>query len=94
MQDLTRFGRKLPLPSAVGLADERRLVAAADSLAPAETEGFQSNTMSDAQLVAFVGDLATKHGLSVDRAQMLVDRFGIGQHSLDGAARGVGEWKN
>ncbi len=94
MQHLTRFGRKLPLPSTADLKHELRLMAAAESLLTAEAEDFQSNTMTSTQTAAFVGDLASKHGLSIDRAQMLVDRFGIGRHSLDGAAKGVREWKN
>lgn len=36
-----------------------------------------------------VGELAKKHGISPDRAQMLIDRFGNDAERLDAAAKGA-----
>lgn len=35
------------------------------------------------------GELAKKHGISPDRAQMLIDRFGCDSAKLDAAAKGA-----
>ena len=35
------------------------------------------------------GELAKKHGISPDRAQMLIDRYGDDQEQLDKAAKGA-----
>ena len=35
------------------------------------------------------GELAKKHGISPDRAQMLIDRYGHDAERLDTAAKGV-----
>ena len=35
------------------------------------------------------GELAKKHGISPDRAQMLIDRYGDDQERLDAAAKGA-----
>lgn len=35
------------------------------------------------------GELAKKHGISSDRAQMLIDRYGDDTDRLDTAAKGV-----
>ena len=35
------------------------------------------------------GELAKKHGISPDRAQMLIDRYGDNAERLDAATKGV-----
>ena len=72
-----RFGRKIPMPSTVEIKHDLRLMEAADAIVAGTPE----------QRNAIVGDLATKHGLSHDRAMMLVSRFGIGRDALEGAAQ-------
>ena len=72
-----RFGRKIPMPSTLEIKHDLRLMEAADAIVAGTTE--QRDTI--------VGDLATKHGLSPDRAMMLVARFGIGREALEGAAQ-------
>ena len=93
MHHATRFGRKLPLPSTAEIKHELRLMAAAGELIGAADQAFEQNTFTDGQSAVLVGDIAAKHGLSRDRAQMLVDRFGIGQRHLDGAAVDLHAWK-
>lgn len=65
----------------------------------AETEPELPQTQVDPLVVPssvkqhgqIVGDLACKHGLSKERAQMLVDRFGIDRMDLEGAAQSLRE---
>jgi hypothetical protein len=40
------------------------------------------------------GDLAAKHKISHDRAQMLVDRFGDDEKGLEAAAESIGPGKS
>lgn len=70
MSKLIRYGRKIPLPSTAEIKHELRLMAAGETLT-------HSASADDRALI--VQDLACKHGISEDRAWMLVDRFGIGQ---------------
>ncbi len=79
MSNPIRFGRKIPMPSTIEIKHDLRLMEAADAIIAGTPE----------QRDAVVGDLATKHGLSRDRAMMLVARFGIGPEALDGAARNL-----
>ena len=81
-----RFGRKIPMPSTIEIKHDLRLMATADAIAAA-TAGEAQGADSAARLAAIVGDLATKHGLSPDRAMMLVARFGIGRQALEGAGQ-------
>ena len=90
----TRFGRKLPLPSTAEIKHDLRLMAAADALRGASAESTAAEPLTSGQSSLLIGDLAVKHGLSVDRARMLVDRFGIGRRSLDGAAQDLRAWKS
>ena len=66
------------MPSTQEIKHEMRLMEAADALVLATSP-------DDMQHI--VGDLAAKHGLSPERAQMLVDRFGIEKRVLEAAAQ-------
>lgn len=57
-----------------------RFMQPADNLVASSTE---------AERKRIIGDLACKHGLSKDRAQMLVDKFGTGRAGLEGAAQSL-----
>ena len=94
MSKPTRFGRKLSLPSTAEIKHDLRLMAAAGELIDATDRADPQNTLSNSASAILVGDLAAKHGLSLDRAQMLVDRFGIGRRRLDGAAVDLHAWKS
>ncbi len=78
MSKLVRYGRKIPMPSTIEIKHELRLMAAADALSHAATPE---------EIGHIVDDLAAKHGLSSERAAMLVERFGIGRQTLEGAAQ-------
>ena len=79
MNQTTRFGRRLPLPSTAEIKHELRLMAAADELRRVVAAHPEDHGMADTLTAGLAGDLARTHGLSVARAQMLVDRFGLGQ---------------
>ena len=79
MNQTTRFGRRLPLPSTADIKHELRLMAAADDLRRAAAARPEGDVTAETLAGGVAGDLARTHGLSVDRAQMLVDRFGLGQ---------------
>ncbi len=81
-----RFGRKVPMPSTIEIKHDLRLMATADAIVAATADAPHS-AETDEQLAAIVGDLAVKHGLSRDRAAMLVARFGIDRQALEGAAQ-------
>ena len=85
MTNPIRFGRKIPMPSTIEIKHDLRLMATADAIVATTAEGRSAD--SDEQLAAIVGDLAAKHGLSHDRAAMLVTRFGIGRDAVEVAAR-------
>ncbi len=92
MTGLIRFGRKIPLPTTVQIRHELRLMAAADELVEAgifATPGEPSpgEPSPDAAHHISASDLAQKHGLSLDRAEMLIARFGANQHTLESAAQ-------
>ena len=70
MSQMLRFGRRVPLPSTAEIKHELRLMAAAAEL----------RATADSQRGVLASELARTHGLSIDRAQMLVDRFGLGLH--------------
>ena len=73
MSTQLRFGKKLGLPSLSEITHELRMMAAADRLAAAAT---------GQERALIVNELARKHKLTTDRAQMLADRFGIGHLEL------------
>ena len=54
----------------------------ADDKAPWDTPENPGSSRADE-----AGDLATKHGISPDRAQMLIDRLGHDPEALDAAAK-------
>jgi hypothetical protein len=87
MSNLIRFGRKIPMPSTIEIKHDLRLMASADAVVAASDEP-QTAEMRE-QLAHIVGDLAAKHGLSRDRAAMLVARFGIARDTLEGAAQNL-----
>ena len=86
MTNPIRFGRKIPMPSTIEIKHDLRLMETADAIVAA-TAGTPRDADTEQQLSAIVGDLAAKHGLSRDRAAMLVARFGIDRHTLEGAAQ-------
>ena len=79
MNQTMRFGRRLPLPSIADIKHELRLMAAAGELRRAAAARSEGHGTAETRTGGLAGDLARAHGLSVDRAQMLVDRFGLGQ---------------
>lgn len=88
MNKLIKFGKKIAMPSTVEIKHELRMMSAADDLIGAGLLTAPSPAPSqDAAHVS--SDLARKHGISVDRAQMLVDRFGSNRHTLEGAAQSL-----
>ena len=94
MRQPTRFGRKLPLPSTAEIKHDLRMMAAAGELVAATERAHEQNALTENASAVLVGDLAAKHGLSLDRAQMLVDRFGVGRRNLDEAAVDLHAWKD
>ena len=86
MNKLIRFGRKIPMPSTIEIKHDLRLMATADAIVAA-THDQPPTADTVEQLTHIVGDLAAKHGLSRDRAAMLVARFGIARETLEGAAQ-------
>ena len=56
-------------------------------------EDVLGRVQADKQTDDLIGDLAVKHGLTRERARMLVDRFGAGREGLDGAAQNLQSWK-
>ena len=84
MASNVRFGKKLSVPPTSEIKHEMRLMDAADKLSAAASVEERNQ---------IIRDLACKHGLSNDRAQMLVDRFGIGRLELEGAAQNLHESK-
>ena len=81
-----RFGRKTPMPSTIEIKHNLRLMATVDAIATVTAGGIRGADSVE-QLAAIAGDLATTHGLSRDRAKMLVARSGIGREALEGAAQ-------
>ena len=79
MNQIPRFARRLPLPSTADITHELRLMAAADELRRVVAARPEDHGTAETRTVGLAGDLARTHGLSVARAQMLVDRFGLGQ---------------
>ena len=93
MANTSRFGQKLKLPSTAEIKHELRLMGAADALVTAGQERYEVNNLTAGQTTELVGDLAAKHGMSADRARMLVERYGIGRHTLDGVAHDLQAWR-
>ena len=60
-------------------------IAAPAADASAAAEPLPPLTDEDRRHVA--GDLAVKHGISIERATMLVDRYGAARHALEAAAQ-------
>ena len=83
MSSLLRFGRKLAIPSTIQIKTDLRMMDAADTLA---SDGSDPAT-SDEDRRHAAGDLAAKHGISIERATMLVDRHGAARHALEAAAQ-------
>lgn len=77
MTQTTRFGRRLPLPSTAELKHEMRLMAAADALRRMVIAHPEQRGSTEDLTSTLAADLARVHGLSIDRAQMLVDRFAL-----------------
>ena len=67
--------------------DDLHLVPAADDLAVPGAQDNPEFAPTDESRRIVAGDLARKHGISIDRAGMLVDRLGSNRHTLDGAAQ-------
>ena len=82
MSNLIKFGRKVALPSTILLKHELSLMAAVDDLSKAGLWDAAAGPTDDA-LRDVAGELARTHGLSIDRATMLVDRFGDNHHTLE-----------
>lgn len=89
MGNTIRFGRKLPVPSTPQFGHELRLMAASKDLVDAGVFDAQRTQPAEATLHDLVGSLSRKHGLSVDRAQMLVDRFADKRNTHAVAARSL-----
>ena len=83
MSRLLRFGRKLAIPSTIQIKTDLRMMDAADTLATDDS----AEPMSDSDRRHAAGDLAVKHGISIERAVMLVDRYGAARHALEAAAQ-------
>ncbi len=88
MSNLIRFGRKIAMPSSAEIKHDLRLMATADAIV-AKMGDEPRTPETQAELAHVVGDLAAKHGLSRDRAAMLVARFGLGHDALEGAAQNL-----
>lgn len=82
MIEKARAGKRPTLPSTAEAKPE---------LPPTQAEDQLVASSSLKQRNQIVGDLACKHGLSRDRAQMLVDRFGIDRIDLEAAAQTLRE---
>ena len=79
MSQALRFGRRLPLPSTAEIKHELRLMAAAAELRDA----------ADPKKGVVASELARTHGLSIDRAQMFIDRFSLGPHIEKSQSAGI-----
>lgn len=55
--------------------------------APDDKPSWDTPSNVESQKVSQAGELALKHKISVDRAQMLIDRYGAGSDRLDAAAK-------
>ncbi len=87
MSKTIRFGKKLPIPSTAQIKHELRLIAAANDLLDAGFFDADQPRQADGELRELAGSLSRKHGLSFDRAQMIVDRFAADRHTLNVAAQ-------
>ncbi len=92
MSTLIRFGRKVPLPSTAEIKHDLKLMESADAIVATLGDAPMTPQL-EADLAHVIGDLAAKHGLSRDRAAMLVARFGIGHDALESAAQDLLESK-
>lgn len=90
MSSLLRFGRKLAIPSTIQIKTDLRMMEAVDTLAADDS----ARPMSDEDRRHAAGDLALKHGISIERATMLVDRHGMARHALEAAAQALQERKD
>ncbi len=86
MTNLIRFGRRISMPSTTEIKHDLRLMATTDAIM-AKLGDAPQTAETQAELAHVVGDLATKHGLSRDRAAMLVARFRLGRDALENAAQ-------
>ncbi len=86
MKNTIKFGKRIPLPTTVQIKHELRLLAAADDLVAAGLWDVPLSQPTDAALSAVAKDLARTHGITLDRAEMLVAHFGSNEHTLRNAA--------
>ncbi len=80
-----RFGKKNDTPAVASIEHEQRVMAAIHDLSDGVV--FEASTARpDLARDGVASELARKHGISIDRAGMLVDRFAENHGSLDVAS--------
>lgn len=81
MAGLTRFGRKLRLPSTAQIKHDLIEMGRADAM----LIELRKQSCSAEELNSIIDGLIDEHQISGDRAKMLIDRFGRGQAALASA---------
>ena len=90
----TRYDRRPRLSTKRNPKLELRVVSPDADSAVAPESGADTEVLTARQRQQLIGDLAVKHGISVDRAQMLIDRFGNARRRLDCAAHELQDWRH
>ena len=75
MRVAMKFGRKVPMPSAVQIKHDLRMMTATDELAAA----LQTNDCTPDEIEGIIAGISEKYGIPSDVAQQLTSRIQLKQ---------------